>query len=348
MDKADDEELSQAYLCVPATRFDEQLFLDDLPISDAQSPSNLPRCLMDSQLPDDLQSRHTYLFMDVELDCTDDFQQHCRDSWGLDSDCEQGQCYAHRPGLPPLQMPIGLHEQDCDIFSAMMDFSDSDNSFDTSVTYQLQKRHLYENSNAAPQSIPHYVGDDHATDYAGGISQDSSKRLGHGSKHAESLTTSRSPLDPVVYQDSSSGTSQETEALSPEPRWQYTCEGNPVLPHRVADYTAQHPDSCNDPDVLLLSDPESCFNDNETGYEDYYDLEEFEGVYLGHDPEPSQNLPTLLITCPHDDYELNVEEEKRASGEPRPILKVDCVFDGAGAQRCGDEWEEDGMHVIDF
>ena len=179
-DKADDEELSQAYLCVPATtRFDEQLFLDDLPMSNAQSPSSLSRCLMDrdSPLPDDPQSGHTSsLFMDEELDCTDDFQQSGGNCWGLDSDCEEGQCHMHRSGLPLLPMSIDLHEQrDCDISSAMMDFSDSDDSYDL-LTYQLQKGHQYRNLNTAPRSIPYYVAHDHATGHADGISQDNSKQ----------------------------------------------------------------------------------------------------------------------------------------------------------------------------
>jgi len=223
-----------------------------------------------------------------------------------------------------------------------MDFSDSDNSYDAPFTYQLQKEHRYRNSNTA-QSIPHYVAHDYATGHADGISQDNSKQLGHGSKDAKSSTPLRSPPYLVLYQDSSSGTSQETEALSPEPRWQYTCED---MPGRVAEYT-QHPDSYSlfdDPDVLLLSDPESCFNGIETVYEDYYDLEEFEGV---HDPETSQHLPTLVITCPHGDCALDGEEEKRASGEPRPTMNVNFL-DGVGEPQCGDGWEEDGMVVIDF
>jgi hypothetical protein len=86
----------------------------------------------------------------------------------------------------------------------------------------------------------------------------------------------------------------------------------------------------------------------EISYEDYYGLEEFDGVYLGHDPDASQCTPTLLITCPHRDCKLNVEDEKHGSGEPSPIMNVDCFLDGDRGQQRGDEWEEDGMLVIDF
>ena len=135
----------------------------------------------------------------------------------------------HRSGLALLQMPVDLHEQrDCDIPSAMMDFSDSDNSNDVPFIYQLQKGHRYRNLNTAPQSIPYYAAHDHATSHEDGISQNNSKPSWPGSKDA-----SRSPPDLVLYQDSSSGTSQETEALSP-PHRQYICED---MPHRVAEYT---------------------------------------------------------------------------------------------------------------
>lgn len=294
MDKADDEELSQDHLCIPSTRFDEQLFLDDPHISDAQNP--LSRSLMYPHLPDDAHSRRTpYLFMDMELDCTDDFPPHVSNPDGLDSDCEEQvhQYHLHQSGSL-LQMPVDYDErQDYDMTSTMIEFSDSDSSYDLPFAWHVQQRHRHANLNTVSGSVPHYIVHDHATNFADKVSHGNSKQLEHGSKVMTS-TSSHSPSTSAFYQDSSSGTSQETEALSPVQcvGWQYNSE-----------FTTQRPDSyglVDDPDDLLLSDPDSCVKGVEISLEDCYDLEEFDGL----------------------------------AEEPRAVNN--------------DEWEEDGMLVIDF
>jgi hypothetical protein len=129
------------------------------------------------------------------------------------------------------------------------------------------------------------------------------------------------------------------------------CEDDPFLLHQVVGYTTQFPNSYgpldDDPNELLLSDPDpSCFNGD--NIEDDYGLEEFEGV---HDPDASQHPSTLLITCPHRDRERNVKVEKCENGQPAKLINVeslDGVLDRVRAQHCEEEWEEDGMLVVDF
>jgi len=141
---------------------------------------------------------------------------------------------------------------------------------------------------------------------------------------------------------------QHTEAFSAGPqfvRWQYICEESPLAPYGVTKCTTQLPGSHgvldDDPDVLLLSDPDSSgFNSLEIDYEDCYDVEESDGVHLGQDAEASQIAPTLLVTCPH-----HLEKEKCERGEARLIMDVDDFLDG----QCEDEeWERDGILLIDF
>jgi hypothetical protein len=289
--------------------------------------------------------------MNMELGYTDDFLLQGGIPGDLDSDLEEVDQYCMRqPGLP---LPIDCHEQrDCDTNSAMIEFSDSDNFCDFPSANHLQTRYRYVNLNPAPRSFSHYIVHDHATSQADTISQDNSKQLGHGSK-----ATSCSPSISVLYQDSSSGTSQETEALSPEPQfanWQYMCEDSLLTPHRMTECTTQLPphDLLDDPDVFSLSDPDPCFDAVEIDYEDYYDFEELDEVHHdpGHNLDASLHPPTLLVTCSHPsrDYELNVEEEDCESGEPRSIVNVDYFSDGVRAQQDRDEWEEDDMLVIDF
>lgn len=340
MDKADDEELSQDHLFLPATRFDEQIFLDDSPVNDMPSP--LIHSLTD--LPGD------QLFMEMELDHADDFLLHSDDPGALASDYEQGDEYHMLQAEPPLlQMAIDFHEQrDCDITSAVIDFSDSDNFEDLSYSYRLQ---TYRNLDIGSESVPHHVARGHATEHADKISHDNPKQLGYGFKDAKSPTSSHPPPISVFYQESSPETSQETEALSPAPQlasWPLYTHSS-LVPDRVTKCTNQPQEYVllDDPDILLLSDPESpCFNGVNVSCEACYEVEEFEGEYP--DLDPSQHSPTLLTTCSHRDCDQNVEA-KCERGGPGFNVSVEYLLNGASMQP-SEEWEEDedGMVVIDF
>jgi hypothetical protein len=337
LDKADDEELSQDHICLPSTRFEEQLFLDDLPMSDAQGA--ISHSLMDSH-----SQNTTSPSVGMELDHIDDLL--LVDDNLLDSDCERGdQGCAGQSGLPPLQVKLN-GQWDHDISSTIINFSDSDSAYDLPFTYHMQSRHWHANLHTATESVPQCVAHDHASAHER-ISQGSLKpplRLEQRSKLSNS---SHSPSTSLHYQDSPSGTSQETEVLSEKS--QLTCWGDMCEKglHQVAGCTTQFPDlyglSDDDPNELLPYNPDSsCFNGVNIDHdEDFYGLEEFEGAHLGYDLDASQHPSTLLVTCPH--RKRDVEEE---NGEPAKLINVEClagVLDGAR-----EEWEEDGMFVVDF